>query len=147
MQPVGALGGAATVETLEGELRRGQRVGVEQLAELGLAEDSLSCAESTERACAPLRQRRVAVVDEARHVREHQRGREGRGRARVHRDHADAPLPDLREDLHQAGEIEDVAEALAVRLQDQQERSVARGHREQIRRALARGPSGDRCPG
>ena len=141
VQSIRTVDGAAPVEPLQHQLHRGERVGIQQLAELGLSQELLQLGRvDRERLRAALGEGRVAVVDEARDVREHQRGREGRGRARIHRDDADPTRFYLPEELDQAGEIEDVAQALAIGLEDQREGSVARGHREEIGGALSRRP-------
>ena len=71
---------------------------------------------------------------------EHQRGRERRGRARVDDVHPQLARRDLPQQPRQRRQVEDVAQALAIRLEDHRERPVARGHRQQVGRPLALGP-------
>ena len=57
----------------------------------------------------------------------------------------DLPSRDAAQDLAQGRQVEDVGEALAVRLDEDREAAVAGGHREQVRRPLALLP--ERRPG
>ena len=139
MHPVGVLRRA--IEPLQQANMRGDRVGVEELAELGLAEELAELGVvDRERLRAALGEGSVAVVDEVRDEREEERRRERGGGARVARGHADPPRFDPLKDERERREIEDVAEALAVRLEDDRERRVLRRDGEQIVRPLALGP-------
>src|SRR5262249_21776923 len=114
---------------------------VEELAELGLAEELAELRViDGERLRAALGERRVAVVNEIRDEREEERRGERRRDARVARGDADLTRLDAPQRLDEARQIEDVAQALAVRLEEDRERRVARSHREQIVRALALRP-------
>ena len=88
---VGRSRAVALVELLQLALDVGERVRVEQLAQLGLAEQlpQLRLIDR-QRLRAPFRQRRVAVVDVVGDVAEEQRRGERRRRGRVHGDRADA---------------------------------------------------------
>ena len=86
VQAVGVRDGAAAVEALERALQLGDGAGVEQLAQLGLAEELAELGGvDAERVGAALGEGRVAVVEEVADVGEHQRRREGRGDARCRR--------------------------------------------------------------
>ena len=76
-------------QALQLRFERGQRVGVEKIAQLGRSQQRLQLRlVDRQRLRAPLGQRRVAVVQVIGDVPEQQRGREGRRRRRVHRHHA-----------------------------------------------------------
>ncbi len=126
MQSVRALDEVLWIETLELAFDGVHRLGVEQLTQLRVAEQ-FAQLRLIDRQClgATLCQRRVAVVDEARHVAEEQRGREGRRRFRVHgRDpHFTAAHVSKRAD--ERGHVEDVAQALTIRFEQYGKRSVA----------------------
>ena len=79
---------------------------------------------------------RVLVVEEVADEREQERRREGRGGDHVHGVDPDLAGLDRVEDVDQRGQIERVAEHLAVGLEHDRERRVARGHLEQLGRAL-----------
>ncbi len=148
VQAVGVDGGTVAAQVLERPREVGDGGGVEQLPQLGLAEQLAELrGVDAERVGAALGQGGVAVVEEVADVREHQRGGEGRGHARVDGAHADLLRGDAPEQIHEAGQVEDVAQALAVGLQEQRERAVARGDREQVGRLLARGPERRALPG
>src|SRR5437016_6115205 len=143
MQPVQAVGGAA--ESLGGVLVLRDRSRVEQLAHLGLAEQLAQLRlVDRERLRAALGERRIAVVDEVRDVAEEQGGGEGRGGARIDGDHAQPPVLNPPQRLLKPGQIEDVAQALAVRLEEQGKASVAGGDLQEIARALSLCPERDR---
>ena len=140
------MAGAVLDERLQRQLEVGQGIGVEQLAELLLAEQlAQQVAVQGERAGPSLGQRRVAVVHVGGDVVEQQAARE---RARLRRlDAVDGDLAarDAAEDLAQRVEVEDVRQALAVRLDEDREAAVAAGDGQQVRRALALLP--ERRPG
>ena len=79
---------------------------------------------------------RVAVVEEVGHVGEGQRRREGRRRGRLDRHQPHRPRPDPGQQLGQRGQVEDVAQALPVGLQEDRELAVLRRHRQQVGRPL-----------
>ena len=110
------------VEMLELDLQRVQRVGIEQLAQLRFAKQLAELGLiDRQRLSAPLRQRSIAIVDEVRHVAEEQRSCERRRLLRVGDDDADRPLLDLLHRRHEGRDVEDVAQHLAVGLEDDRE--------------------------
>ncbi len=126
-----------TTQPLRGVLVLFDRAGVEQLAHLRLAQKLPElCLVDRERLGPPLGQRSVAVVDEVRDVVEEQGRREWRGSARVHRERAQAAVLHPPQDVLEAGEVEDVAEAFPVRLEQHGKAAVAGGDLEEIPRAL-----------
>ena len=126
------------IEPLQLPLDRVHRLGVEQLAQLRVAKQLAQLRLIDRQGLRPaLRQRCVAIVDEARHVAEEQRGGKRRRRFRVHRRDPHFPAPHVSQRADERGHIEDVAQALAIRFEQHGKRSVARRHRQQIRRALA----------
>src|SRR5439155_15824947 len=81
---VGMLRGAIGIEVLQLELELGQHVRVEELAQLGLAEQLTQLQRvDGERLRAALGKRLVSFVDEVTDVFEQERRRERRRRARV----------------------------------------------------------------
>ena len=103
--------GAAAIEEFA------QLVGAEQFPQLRLVDD--------ERLGPPLGERRVPVVQEAGDVAEKQRRRE-RGRPfRVDGDNAYLPAPEIREGRDERGHVEEVAETLAICLEQYRERPVS----------------------
>ena len=124
---------------------------VEQLAQLRLAEQLAQLRLVDGQGLgAPLGERRVAVVEVVGDVAEEQRRREGRRRLRVDGDQPDLALAHAARQLDEAGQVEDVLQALAEGLEHDRERRVARGHLQQVvralplhpeRRALARPPA------
>ncbi len=137
VQPLGARGLARRVEALQRRLELGEGVAVEELAQLRLAEQlaQLRLVDG-EGLGPPLGERRVALVEVVRDVAEEERGREGRGRLRVDRDEADLAAAHAAGEVHEAGQVEHVPQALAVGLEDDREGGVARGHLQQVVRAL-----------
>jgi hypothetical protein len=125
-------------EMLQVELELDQRLRVEQLAQLLLAEQlPQEAAVERQRAGPPLGDRRVALVHVRGDVVEHQARRE---RRRLHGlDAVDGDLspPDAGQDVAQGRQVEDVGQALAVRLDEDRERAVPRRDRQQIGRPLA----------
>ena len=133
-------------QRLERQLEIGQGVGVEQLAQLLLAEQlAQQVAVERERAGPALGQRRVAVVHVRRDVVEQQAARE-RARLRC-LDAVDGDLAarDAAEDLAQRVEVEHVRQALAIGLDEDREAAVAAGDGQQVGRSLALLP--ERRPG
>ncbi len=141
-----AIGGARAmglVQPLERPLPFVDGLRVEQLAQLGLAQElaelGLVHGEGLRLA---LGQGRVAVVEIVRDVAEEQGGGERRRRLRVHRHHAHLAAPQPRGEGDQRGQVEDILQTLAVGLQDDGERAVARGDGEEVRGPLALHPQG-----
>ena len=130
---IGRLGLMPFVEMLQLDFERVQRVRVEQLAQLGLAEKlpELGLIDG-QSLSAPLGQRRVAVVDEVRHVPEQQRPGEGRRFLGVGDDDTNRALLNLLQRRYERRNIEHIAEHLAIRLEDDRERSEARRHLQQV---------------
>ena len=125
-------------ERLEAQLEVRERVGVEQLPQLLLAQQlAQQVAVQREGLRPALRQRRVALVHVGGDVVEQERAREGRRPRGLDAVDGDLAPPDAVEDLAQGAEVEHVGEALAVRLDEDREAAVPRGHREQVRRPLA----------
>ena len=123
---------------LELPLELGDLAGVEQIAQLGVADElaQLRLIDG-QRLRAPFGERRVAVVDEICDVAEEQRRRERRRRRRIDDRDLDGPLPDLRQRLDERRQVEHVAQALAVGFEQDRERPEARRHGEQIAGLLA----------
>ena len=143
VQAVGAPRAVLLVEGLQGPLQRVERGRVEQLAQLGLAQQLAQLARVDHQGLgAPLLQRRVALVEVVGHVAEQQRRGEGRGAVRVDRDQAQAPLAGLARHLLQGRQVEDVLQALAVGLEQDREVGEARRHLQQVVGALALHPQG-----
>ena len=111
MNRVGALRLVPLVEMLQLELRLRERLGVEQLAQLRLAEElaELRLIDG-QRLRAALGERRVAVVQEVRDVAEQHRRRERRRLGRVGGVHADRALADLLRQLDERRHVEHVAQ-------------------------------------
>ena len=141
---VNAVGRARAI-ILRKALRRlfhfGDGVGIEQLAQIGLAQQLAQLILiDGERLGAALGQRRIAVVEKIGHVAEQQRRGKRRRLARLHHMHAQLPLLNGAQRFNQRRHVENVAQALAIGLEQQRERGIARGHAEQIVRALAQLP-------
>ena len=129
---------AVVLQLLQLGLDVGDRVRVEQVAQLGVAEQLAQLRLiDRQRLRATLGERRVAVVEVVGDVAEEQRRGERRGHGRV--DGRDPDLPPLHpaERLDERRHVEDVAQALAIRLEDDRERPESRRDGEQIGRALA----------
>ncbi len=118
-------------------LQLGEHLGVEQLAQLRLAEQlGQQPRVQRQRGGPALGERRVALVQELRHVAEEQ-GAGERGRLRGgDLDQAHLAGLQVAHQLDQAGHVEDVLEAFADRLQDDRERAVLARHLQQLRGAL-----------
>ena len=126
---------------LELDLEVGQCRRVEQLAQLLLAEQLAQPFAIQRQGLGPaFRQRRVALVHVLGDVVEEQRAGERRRRGRLHRGDADLALLNAAQHLLQGGQVEDVLQALAVRLEQDGKRPVAAGDGHQVRRALAHLP-------
>ena len=126
---------------------------VEQLAQLFGAEQlSEELPVERERLRAPLCRRRVVLVHVRRDVVEQERGGERRRGRRLDLDDVHLPRGHAPQQLPQAGHVEDVLQALAVRLEHDREGRVAAGDLEERlrleallpeRRALARSVARD----
>ncbi len=141
MHRVGRAGSSVFGQGLQLELDLGDRLGVEQLAQLlGAQQLPEQVTVEGQRLCPPIEQRRIAFVHVGRHVVEEERAGKGRGAAGLDADEVDLTAVDGAQDLAQRGQVEDVLEALPVRLQDDREAAVLTGHRQQLCRALAHLP-------
>ena len=114
-------------------LGRFDRPGIEQIAELGFANQlaQLRLIDG-KRLRAPLGERRVAVVDVVGDVVEEQRRAERRRRPRINRGDAQRAAANATEHIDERWKIEDIAQALAIGFQDDRKGTVARRHREKI---------------
>ena len=134
-------------QRLQRQLQVGQRVRVEQLAQLLLAEElAEQVAVEGERARAALGERRVAVVHVRRDVVEQEAAREWARPRRLDAVDRDLAARDATQDVAQRVEVEDVRQALAVRLDEDREAAVPTGHGQQIGGTLALLPEGRPCP-
>ena len=105
------------------------RIRVQQLAQIRLAQQ-LTQLLLIDRQClrAPLRQRSIAVIQEICHVAEQQRSRKRRRLPRLHHVHAQLPLFHRPQRLHQRRHVKHIAQALAIRLQQQWKLRIPRCH-------------------
>jgi len=107
-------------------------VGVEQVAQLLLAEQlAQQVAVERESLRAPFGRRRVVLVHVGRDVVEEERSRVGRGRRGLDVDEIELTGLEPGEQALQGRQVEDVLEALAVRLEHDRERAVPPCHLEQ----------------
>lgn len=139
-------------QPLELTLQLAEDVGVEQLAQLRLAEQLRQEMGVQRQSRRPsLRERRVALVQELRDVPEQERAGEGGRLLRGHLDEADPACLQVTHQLGEAGYVEDVLEAFADRFEDDRERAELGGHLEQLGGALTllpqRGPLPRAPPG
>ena len=108
---------------------------IDELAQLLLAEQLLEeIAVEREHLGPPLGPRRVVLVHVVRDVVEEQRARIRRGGGGFHVDEVELPRLQALEQLLQRGEVEDVLQALPVRLEDDRERAVLARDLEQALR-------------
>ena len=146
MELVERAGPAVLGQGLERQLQVGQGLAIEELPELLLAEQlAEEVAVEGQGTGAALGEGRVALVHVGRDVVEEERCGEWRGLGRLDGMDGDLPPLDGPEDLLQGIEVEDVGQALPVRLDEDREAPVARGNREKVGRALALLP--ERRPG
>ena len=134
---VGGRGRPLRREGLQLQLQVGQGARVEQLAQLVRPEQlAQEVAVERQRLRAAVGERRVAFVHVGRDVVEEERAGERRGARQLDADEADlAPLERPQQGL-QRRQVEDVLEALAVRLQDDREAAVPAGHGQELRGPL-----------
>ena len=119
-------GVALVDERLEAQLEVRERVGIEQLAELLLAQQlAQQVAVEGERLGPPLGQRGVAVVHVGRDVVEQEAARERRRLRGLDAVDGDLAPRDAAQHLAQRRQVEHVGEALAVRLDEDREAPVA----------------------
>ena len=95
-----------------------QGIRIEQLAKIGIAQKLAQLRLiNGERLCTAFCQGCVPFVNEVRNVAEQHRGRERRWNLRIRRVRTDGAGLDLSQNADQRGNIEDVAQALAISLE------------------------------
>ncbi len=118
---VDAVGGARAVvfgEALCGLFHLGDGVGIEEFAQIGFAENLAQLLlVDGEGLGAPLGQRSIAVVEEICDVAEQERRGKGRGFAGVDDVHAELTLLNGAQGFDERGHVKDVAQALAIGLE------------------------------
>ena len=149
---IGMAGPAALIEGLEVGLEGGHGLRLNQLPQLlGAEQLGQQLAVEGQGLGLALGERRVALVEEVGHVREGQRRGERRGTGGVDGDHPQLAGPDLAHELDQGGDVEGVAQTLAIGLEQDREGPVPRRHGEEVggpltllpeRRACTRPPTG-----
>ncbi len=145
MQRVAVAGPAGFGAVLELRLDLRQRLRIDQLAQLLLAEQlPQQLAVQGQRRRPALGVRRVALVHVGRDVVEQQRGGERGGGLGLDLDQGQPPRVQVGEQRRQRGQVEDVAQALAVGLEDDREAGEVLGDLEQALRLQALLPQ--RCP-
>ena len=148
MELVGSRRPPIVGQRLEAQLEVRQRLGIEQLAQLLLAEQlAEQVAVERQRPGPPLGERGVAVVHVGGDVVEQERAREWAGPQRLDAVDGDLAARHAAEHLAQRRQVEDVREDLAVRLDEDREAAVARGDREQVGGSLALLPERRPRPG
>ena len=158
LERVAVAGERVRMQELERALDLLQRLGVDQLAELVGAEQlRQQVAVERQGRRAPLGVGRVALVHVGGDVVEEQRGGERRGGLRLDLDQRDLARVEVAQQLDQRRQVEHVAQALAVGLEDHREAGEVLGDLEQAlrlqallpqRRALARvGARDQQAPG
>ena len=134
--PIGGAG--LRLQMLERLLDLGERLWVDQLPQLLLAKQlAQELAIQCERSRPPLGVGRVALVHVRRDVVEEQRGGERGGRWRLDLDQRDVARMQVAQERLERGDVEHVAEALAVGLQDHREAREVLRHLEQALGAQA----------
>ncbi len=138
VQLVGRTRPATVGEALQLELDIGEHTRVEQLAQLfGAEQFAQQVAVERERCCPAFGERGVAFVHVCGDPVEQQarRHRARRGRVDVHE--TDLAAVDEGQHLAQSRHVEHVLQALARRFEQDRERRVLGGHRQQVGRPLA----------
>src|SRR5438876_3835091 len=111
---------------------------VEEVPELLLPKElAQEVAVERQRLSAALRRRGVVLIHVRGDVVEEERGREDGGRRRLDVDDVDLARRDPAEQPLQRGQVEDVLQALAIRLEDNGEQAVAARHLQQRLRLQA----------
>ena len=135
---LGVAGATVVGGALELGLDLGQHRGVEELAQLGAAEQlGQQSLVERERGGPALGDGGVALVDELGDVAEEQRAGVGRRLLGGHVDHRDLAPVDPAHQRDQRRQVVDVLQALAHGLEHDREGGVLGGHLEQLGRALA----------
>ena len=138
VQPVGVARLVVRVERLQLLLDFFERRPIQQLAKIRAAENLFELRLiDGKRLRAAFRERRVAIIYIVGDVREQQRAGEGRRLGRIDRRHANGAALHLLEDIGGCFEVEDLAHAFAIRLQQHRKAGVARRHGQQVGGALA----------
>ncbi len=137
------LGGLRTPHAAQRRVDLGDDVGIQQLAQLHGAEQLGQQRRVQRQRRRPLlSQGGVAFVHERAGVIEQQRGGEGAGLVGGHLGDAHPARVDVAHDFLQGGQVVDVLEALADRLQDDGKRRVVARHVQELLGALALLPQG-----
>ena len=132
VQRVGVRGLGALAEALQVGLHLVQRGGVDQLAQLLLAEQlAQQVAVQRQGRRTPLRVRRVALVHVGGDVVEQERGGERRRALGLDLHQRQLARVQAAQQLLEPGQVEHIAQALAVGLQHDRELAVALGHLQQ----------------
>ena len=132
-----ALHATVGIEALHLGLELSDHVGIEQLAHLDASEQfAQQGGVDGQRGGPALGERRVALVHERADISEEQIAGEGRRLAGLRLDEADAALGDAARHAQQRGQVVDVLQHLAQRLEDDRERRMPAGHLEQLCRPL-----------
>ncbi len=143
MYLVHGRGPAIVCQRLECQLEVRERRRIQQLTQLLLAQQLAEQVAVQREGLRPaLGQRRVALVHVRGHVVEQQRGRERRRPRRLHRMHGDLSAGDAAEHVAERRQVEDVRQALAVRLHEDREGAVPGRHGEKVCCPLALLPQG-----
>ena len=135
---VEGAGTPAVGETLQLELEVGEHVAVDQFAQfLGAEQVAQEVAVEGQRRGPALGERSVAFVHVDRDPAEDERLRERRCTRRLDGHDAHHTPGHVRQQRLQAGQVEDVVQALAGRLEQDREVGVVRGHGQQVGGTLA----------
>src|SRR5262249_5515683 len=106
------------IEPLELAFERDHRLQIEQLSQLRITDELAQLRLiDDQRLRASLGQRRIAVVDETRDVVEEQRRRKWRRFLRINRHALHLTAANIRKRADKRGDIEEIAEAFAIRLE------------------------------
>ena len=133
VQLVAITGLAVGMEPLQLGLDLGQDVRIQQLAQLGLPQQlAEQTAVEGQGLGLAFGQGRVLVVQVRGDVGEDERAREGRGAARLDLVDSQLAAAHRTHQLGQAGQVEDVAQRLAVGLEDDREAGVLSHRGEQV---------------
>ena len=121
------------IETLQLALDLFHGVAVQQLAQFGIADELTQLRlVHGERLRPAFGEGRVAVVEKARDVAEEQRGRKRRRLIGIDGGDADGAAADVGERRDERRHVEEIAQTLAIGLEQHRKRAVTRRHRQQI---------------
>ncbi len=122
---------------MEVSFRIGDDLWVEQFAQISMPKQLRKQRRvEGERLRAALGQRCVALIHERADVPEQQRARERRAGGGLHLDEPDLAARHLAHEAHQGGDVEDVLQALAHRLEHDREAAVPARDRQQLSSSL-----------